>query len=195
MARDPSEVRLFRSYWNDGLIDLVCGLGVVGIGVCWALGLPVFGAVIPALLVPLWGPLHAALIEPRAGYVEFSRRRRHRVSRGLGLSVALGIVVLLASLTAWSLARGGPVPELARWSAALPALLLAVPAALAAWLLGAPRFLLYALAFVASAPLTVALAWPPSTAMIGVGALVSASGVTLMARFLRSSRAWAEGAT
>ena len=74
MKANQLEIALFRSYWDDGLLDLLCGFGLLLIGLGWALDQVALAAALPALLVPLWGPLRRSLVEPRAGFVEFSQR-------------------------------------------------------------------------------------------------------------------------
>ena len=193
-TRRSIEEAMFRGYWDDGLVDLMSGLGLLGIGACWTLGWPVFGAVLPGLLLPLWPPLHRALVEPRAGYVEFSRDRQRGRRRGLNASIGLGLLVLAVVVVVLLSIRAGRLPLApGPWSAGLPAVLLALMAAVAAGLLGARRFYLYGLALLVAAALTVALAWEPGVAMLLVGGLVTLCGGALMTSFVRASEAWAEG--
>ena len=80
------EGRLFRRYWDDGLLDLLVGVGVLLIGIGWVCDQVALAAFTPALLVPLWRPLRARLVEPRLGAVEFADKRVRRQRRhALGL--------------------------------------------------------------------------------------------------------------
>src|SRR5210317_1625377 len=87
------ENRVYRAYWNDGLLDVFAAVGVLLIGFAWTFDFVVGGAITPALLVPLWGPFRQRFIEARLGLVEFSDERE-RTNRG-----RLRLVFLLAGGT------------------------------------------------------------------------------------------------
>jgi hypothetical protein len=179
------ESRLFRRHWDDGLLDLFAGVGAVSIGVCWAVDLVVVGAAVPAVLVPIWGPLRRALIEPRAGLVEFSDARTAR-NRRLGLgSAVLGLLMLLLFVGLYVLVRSRSVALLDLVVPGVPAFLLGLLATLAGWGLGLPRFLAYAGVWCAGG-FGVALADArPELAMLAGGLVVLMSGAWRLHRFLR----------
>lgn len=179
------ERRLFRQYWDDGLLDVFSGVGVLGLGICWAVGLVAVGAVVPALLVPLWVPFRRRFVEPRAGMVEFADQRVDQNRRGLAGSALIGLVALaaVAALAFW--AAPNPAGPLRAMAPALPALLLGLMAVVAGLILGLPRFVVYAGLF-AVAGLGVAVTDSrPEVAILAVGLLVLASGAWRMSRFLR----------
>ena len=190
----PLEAALYRSYWDDGLLDVLCGLGLLGIGIGWAMHQVVFAAVVPPLLVPVWAPLRRRVIEPRAGYVEFSRTRQNQTARGLWLTFALGVGTFAFGVAAYFLFRGqGPEPNLARLIAGLPAALLAPGAALVAFLTDTRRFHLYGLVLLVAAATTVVLSRGPATPLLAGGLVMVTWGAISLTRFLGASARVQEG--
>jgi len=182
---DQLERRLFQQYWDDGLLDVFAGVGVIGIGACWAVGLVALGAVVPAMLLPFWAPARRTLVEPRAGLVEFSDERAGRNRRMLRSSLWLGVIMLAAFVVVYLQARSNPGALLPLVVPAVPAILLGLLAVIAGLFLGLPRFLVYAVLLV-TAGLGVAVTdSPPEAAMIAGGLLVLASGAWRLGRFLR----------
>jgi hypothetical protein len=179
------EARLFRTFWDDGQIDLFFGVGALGIGAFWSLDLIPLGAVVPAVLAVFWTPLRRAIVEPRAGRVEFSDARSARGRRMLlgawGIGLGVLVLLLLAAIT-----RGaGTADVLDGLIAALPALLIAAMAGLVAAGLRIGRFLAYATVF-ALAGLGAAISGrEPEVAILVGGLTVTASGTWLLSRFLR----------
>lgn len=137
------ERQVFRTYWNDGLLDLFGAIGVLGIGIAWLADAHVFGAIVPAMLVPIWAPLRQRLIEPRLGFVEFSDDRERRNTKRLGMVAAFGAGMLgFAMALNFVLSRSGMHADVSL-VAALPLLLLALLAIITALLVSVWRFLLY----------------------------------------------------
>ena len=182
---EPLESRLFRHYWDDGLLDLFAGVAVVGIGIFWAFDLVALGAIVPAVLVPFWYPLRRALVEPRAGLVEFSDTRTGRNLRlGIG-SALLGLAMLAVFTMLYFRVAPDPGTLLPLVIAGVPAFLLGLLAAMAGLGLGLPRFLVYAgLLCVCGIGVVLADA-RPEVAMIAGGIMMVLSGAWLLGRFLR----------
>ena len=181
------EARLFRTFWDDGLLDLMFGIGAVGIAVCWAAGLVPLGAVVPALLAIAWNPLRRGIIEPRAGWVEFSRARSESNRRKLIGALLLGVagLVLVLALIAATRSGGDVVPS--ALAAAIPAVLIGIMAVVVATGLHTIRFVAYALLFVAFGLATALLEGEPEVAMLAGGGAVILSGAWLLARFFRAT--------
>lgn len=175
------ERRVFRTYWNDGLLDLFAAIGVLGIGISWMLDFVVGGAFMPALLVPLWGPCRQRFIEPRLGLVEFGEARQQRNSNLLKQTVVLGLGCF-ALVVAIFLLRGrlavDPSVELV---AGLPAALLALLAVVAAFLVASVRFLVYAALLVVAGAVGALNGWEPGLILTeaGAGMFVIALGVLM----------------
>ena len=179
------ESRLFRQYWDDGLLDLFAAMGVAGIAAFWALDLVALGAVAPAVLAAFWTPIHRALVEPRIGLVEFSDARTNRNFR-LGVGSALVGGAMLVGLVGLTLAaHSRSASALSSVAPGLPAFLLALLAAFAGWGLGLPRFLAYAGVLCVGGIGVVLIDARPEIAMAVGGFVMLLSGGWRMARFLR----------
>jgi len=181
------EEKVYRSYWQDGLIDVFAGSGVVLIGISWLLDLVPIGAAVPAIMVPLWPLIRRKVVVPRAGQVTFSDDREHRMSTAVRGMAILG-VVLFAFLAGVALFR----PELgARFDAALdgaspaiPALLLGFLMAMGGLLLGQLRGFVYAIVFAVAGIVGALLIMEPGWTILASGAVVLFTGVPLLARFI-----------
>ena len=183
---EPLESRLFRQYWDDGLLDLLSGLGVTAIGGFWAVHLIALGAIVPVVLSLFWEPLRRSLVAPRAGLVEFSDRRTSRMRGGLLVTMGIGVVMLVSFLALCFLS--GRWAEVMAWVApGIPALLLGLLAALAALLLELPRFVAYTLVFCLAGGVVSLLDAPPEVAIAAGGLVILLNGVRLLVRFLRIS--------
>lgn len=190
------ETRLFRAYWEDGTLDLVAGGAVVLIGLGYLFEL----FLAPVIAVPLafaaWYILRERVVEPRAGYVEFSRKRRERsVRRGLGafvLGVAFLTLLLVLAIRAdiapprlrigVELGDGGSAVDVA------PALLVALAALITAWLTRAWRFAVYAAVIAAAGVVALLVGAGPALPVVTGGAVVLGTGAVLFGRFLAESR-------
>jgi hypothetical protein len=181
------ERQVFRTYWNDGLLDMFGAVGILAIGIAWTAEVHVFGAIVPALLVPLWAPMRQRFIEPRLGVVEFSDDRERRNTKRLGMVAAFGVGTLGLFLTLYfARTRLGFDADISL-VAALPALLLALLAIITAFLVSTLRFLLYA-ALLAISGLGGAL-YGIEPGPILVIAAVAMLGIALfvIGRFLRNN--------
>lgn len=188
MMESP-ETKLFRGYWEDGTLDLVGGAAVVLIGLTYVLGqLFLVGAIVPVALVTWWG-IRRQVVEPRAGYVDFSRSRRDRSGRELTGTVLVGVGALVLVAVGALRFAGGVAETLV---AGLPALLLAVGAVLAGGLTRAWRFGGYAAVFLVAAVATVVLGTDPGWPVVASGLVVWVTGAVLFSRFLAASRRFGE---
>ena len=92
--RQSSEARLFASFWDDGTLDLLTGGAVVLIGLGYVFDAPLVEVVVLPLALTVWAIVRKRVVEPRTGYVEFTRERRARTGRGLLAALALGAGLL-----------------------------------------------------------------------------------------------------
>ncbi len=182
------ERKAYETIWEDGLLDVFVGAGVLGIGVSWVSGHAVYGAILPALLVPVWQAARKKIVEPRTGYVEFSPARKTREKRGLGLMLLLGVLTLMLGIGVYFMARERP-PELDRLLPvvipALPAALLGFGGALVGFLFGIRRFLTYAALLFLGAAVGAHLGAGPGWHFLAPGLVILVVGVTLLASFLK----------
>jgi hypothetical protein len=181
------EQKIYRHYWDDGLLDLFAALGVVLIGASWMHGYAAAGAIVPAVLVPLWQPARERLVEPRLGFVEFSDTRERQNRKRLKLVLYLGIIALIAALELYfqrELLAANPGLRLV---AGLPAMLLAVLAAATALLIASARFLVYSGVLLAVGSVGALLGWSPGAIMAVGGAIMFIAASAVFAKFLRTN--------
>lgn len=183
------EVEAYRASFRDGIYDLFFGLSVLWYGAAW-LWLPDLAGlaqILPAALVVPLMEMRKRIVEPRAGYVRWSERRRRAErgrSRGLvALGVAtFGLVVAVATLAARS---GGGTGDLV---AALPASLLALIAFVLALASGLWRAFAYGSVLLAAGIITVARGADPGMDMLVAGAIITVWAGTLVVTFLGRTR-------
>lgn len=199
MAAVPTEIeaRAFRAYWEDGLLDLLCGFALLAVGAGWWWHYAVVSAVVPALLVPLWAPLRRVLVLPRAGFVEFSRTRQVKTLRGLTTIFILCLAVFLLGVGTFLYLKAnrstGSMPGLSSAIAGLPAALLGIGALVVARLTEARRFDGYGLLLLLLAGVTIGFQSGPAMPMLAGGAVVALSGSVRMTRFVRAAAVFEEG--
>lgn len=192
-SQNRLEAALFRTYWDDGLLDLVCGLAVLSIGIGWWFRQVVLAAVAPAVIWLLWAPLRRKLIEPRAGFVEFSHARQQHAQRSLRLTLLLGIGAFLLGIGAFLYVQWqGMGSEYIRIIPAVPAALLAGGAFIGAQFTRARRFLVYGVVMLVVAGLTAVYDLGPAAPMLIGGIVVTLSGSSLLIRFLQASARFEE---
>ncbi len=183
----PIETRLLQKSWDDGLIDLFSGIGLLLLGIAWQFDLVPLGSIGPALLAPLWKPVRQRLIEPRAGYAEPGTRTRQRMTRGMMRLLGAGTGSMLLGILLFAFVRGGGTLSAPNLVPGLPAILLAGGAALAAQAFAMPRFLLHAAVLAGVGAATVLLAWHPAPSMLVGGTQMTLTGTLLLTRFIRQN--------
>jgi MFS family permease len=187
------ENRVYRAYWNDGLLDVFAAVGVLAIGIAWTFDFVVGGAITPALLVPLWGPFRQRFIEPRLGMVEFSDERE-RTNRGrLRLVFLLGVGTFALGVSLYVLHDRLALYPAVSLIAGLPAFLLAILAALTALLVSTGRFLVYAALLAVGGGIGAATGWEPGKIMVFAGIPILLIASTVLVRFLRKNPVAIEG--
>jgi hypothetical protein len=195
------ERRAYQTLWEDGLIDVCAGLGLLGVGVSWIWGQPALGAVAPATLVPLWAVARSRISLPRAGYVEFGPARKALQRRHLGTLLLLGLATLALAVVVYLSKRGGAegaggTGDLDDWARtlvpALPCVLLGFGAGLVAALFGVRRFFFYAALLVGVGGVGIVFELEPGWQILASGLGVSAIGLAILIGFLRHNPVPAE---
>jgi len=181
------ELRIYRHYWDDGLLDLFAAVGVTLIGVSWLRDFHAAGAIVPAMLAPLWQPFRQRLVEPRLGFVEFSDSRERQNRKRLKLAVYLGIIALIAALELYFHRELLPGVPGVRLVAGLPAMLLAILAATTALLIASARFLVYSAVLLAAGSLGAWLGWSPGAIMAVSGTVMLVIATAVFTMFLRAN--------
>lgn len=191
------ERSVWRSYHDDGVLDIFLGLLLLGLGVAswvsllglaeWVILVADVIWVVPAILV-FWAGKKFVTI-PRIGIVEFGPKRRARritISLVLSASVLLGALVLVAVLRrpVW---LGGvyPIPMLFAANALMVF-------GLGAYLLDLPRLAAYGLLFGIPVPASailrqqLELRQAPAMLFAAAAAVILVVGTRLLLRFVRA---------
>lgn len=187
------ERRVYRAYWDDGLLDLFAAVGVLAIGLFWLRDWAAAAAIVPVWLVPLWGPTRRRLIEPRLGTVEFTARRERSNARLLKLVLYAGIACLIIGLETYFLRdRLGIEPPISL-IAGLPAFLIAIMAVVTSFLVGSRRFIAYGMVLAITAVFGATSDWTPGLILAVAGFAMLLISATVLARFMWSNSPETEG--
>jgi hypothetical protein len=183
MIRSSLENEIYTGRFDDGLLDLCVGVGLLGAGLAWLSEHFALVAAMPAVLIPLWIALRRQITEPRLGRVDFAPDRREAERVRLAAAAALGVGAF-TGIVAWVRRAGGAPESLAALAPLVPAVLLSLGLLIVSAILGAGRFLAYALALAALAALTTWLDGEPWLYLLLGGALLSLWAASVFARFL-----------
>ncbi len=175
--------RIVRIFWNDGLLDLMAGLGVSLMGCAWLCDMVPLGAVAPAIVIPFWTVMRARITQPRLGFVEFSDAQQSRNKVFLITSIALGVVIFVVAVSVY-LAVSGARVDAGVGIAALPAIIVALMALMTAAITSLNRFILYA-AFLVTGGITVSwLDADPGWSLLAGGLATVLGGGIALSRFI-----------
>lgn len=183
---------VFLAYHQDGILDLVAATVVLGFGVFMLTDNIAFLATgwLAMLLYPF---LKRRITIPRFGYVRFDSQGKS-LRRGT-FSVGIGVLVLLLFfLLNVFISRGPASPELENWirryhMVPLSTILFALPALLAAVLLGLKRYFLYALLAAGLPALGALLELETYLPILATGLVALVFGIVLLITFLGNTPA------
>lgn len=191
---NKAESKLYLSYFDDGVADLLAGLPVILFGLGMALGVKIF-FIFAFLPIVLYLPLKHAITLPRMGYVKFAPERRRRISKNLMALFLVGLLtpLLIIVLSQGVLGRGLDLKSITnQYSLLLVGALMAAPYALFSILFGLMRFVGYA-ALILGGWFTAIYTIPYEGIPVAVaGMLISLVGMGLLARFLARTSPSAE---
>ena len=192
----PLKRKVFLSYHQDGILDLVAGSVVLGFGLNMLTDNIVF-LMFGWLAMMLYVLIKQRITVPRFGYVRFESEKK--TVKKAWLSVGIGVLVLLLFFGLGFFVNQEPAsPEMEAFirryhMVPLSTMLFGLPALVAAFFLGLKRFYLYAL-LAAGLPLLGALlnieTYIP---IVTIGLVVLAFGAILMVNFLKKYPLNAEG--
>jgi hypothetical protein len=183
------EERAYRSTWDDGILDLLLGLGLVLLGVLFRTDLAgLAGVFVAALLLPVWAAAKKLITEPRLGYVKFSEQRRARErgwSRGL-IALGAAMFVLAVGLYFSQMNSGGLREVLTELNAGylLFGVLIGVGFAGAGSMIELPRLWAYAGIVVLATGVGSFSGVALEDALLAAGIAVSVWGAIVFRRFL-----------
>jgi hypothetical protein len=169
---------------NNGVLDIVIGLGLLGYGLLANIG---------AYLVPSYALLVALLLQrlvvtPRVGRVRFAEDRRTRERKGIVLIVLLVLIPIPIGLMLFFADRlPGWTEFLASHTVLVLGLFVALGMAAVAWAKSAPRFYVFAIMAILNFAGAQLFGQPHSWPMIATGVPVFLVGLVLIVRFIRSN--------
>jgi membrane-associated HD superfamily phosphohydrolase len=184
--------KTYRSYHQDGLVDIIIGLAIIGFGLNIAFDNAAF-LFMGWLPIVLYVPMKNRITVPRVGYVKF--QSSNKIVIGLVLA---GLLVILLGLFVFVIS--GPdllSEEMQDWLQQYYMLPLAVIAALcftgAGLLTGITRLYVYALVFLFTFIVGNWLNLNPAIYVLSTGTVIEIVGLWLLARFLREHPLLEEG--
>jgi hypothetical protein len=183
------ERNLYRSLWQDGLLDLFVGVGLILIGITWLADLVPLGAIAPVILLPFWPLARRAVVAPRTGSFTVGPERRVWERRGLLTMALLGVgtLGLGVALYLYLATRGGAGDALATVVPGLPNTLVALGLIGVGVTLGALRFVGYGAALIAIGALAALGLFGPGWAFVIGGAALLLGGGLVLARFVHEN--------
>jgi len=190
---DALETRAYRTVVDHGFFDLLLAAAVLGFTLVFAVS-PLFVLALFPLVVfkqPLLKLFNREVVEPRVGHVRLGPVRMEQISaaRKAAALAFFGLAFIVARLGD----MGAPISTAAPvvWLAETPqfqiAIIIGTGTAVAGWLFGLPRFMVYGL-LIMLAPLVTAVAdLPAGTGWMTATLLILAAGCQVLYRFVRDN--------
>jgi hypothetical protein len=186
------EGQAYMSYHEDGLLDLLIGLGLLlaGIYVLVDLDIPL-GAAWVVLWLPIWLSAKKSITARRIPDTEVSEKQYDGMWRAAGFVIAALVLLVLAGLAIIWGRNAGLLPQrflaaLAEYLTVVLGLVGALVFAVAAWLSGLTRLYAYALLTAVAFVCGYLLGAPFALAVTVVAAVVTVWGAVLLVRFVKS---------
>jgi len=177
------ERRAYRAVVDDGLLDILLGIMLLGFGLVTTTDVDYLPAVILVIAFPLWRRLRSTLIEPRIGHVGLHASRMSKIRRGKRKAMALFFLLTIA-LIAFILLKGSLGSQSMDLRSIIVAVVLGIPIAAGGFLLEMKRWVAYALLMLAAGIFEHVNGLANATGLFLSGSAVVASGLFLLARFL-----------
>lgn len=183
------EDRAYKATWDDGILDLILGVGLVMLGVLFRTDLAgLAGVFVAVLLMPVWGIAKKFITIPRLGYVEFSEDRKKR-ERGWGRRLAtLGVATLAVAVGLYAVSTSTVDFREAlidlRIGYVLFGFLIALGMATAGFMIGLPRLGAYAAVTLAATGIGYFTGMALEDYLLAAGIVVSVWGAVILRRFL-----------
>ena len=173
--------KIYMSYFQDGLWDILLGLFLVSWGVVMHADLTwLIGALFVALYSMTWS-LKRWLTYPRMGYVKVAEARRQKA-----IMVIAGTVLFLLGMAVFLLVFSGNRPDwLSDYFIFLFGCMIAIVVSLLAYWWSVHHWYGYAILIVMGVAFHQWLNAPLALSFIAPGAIVTLSGLILSIRFLR----------
>ncbi|WP_420631661.1 hypothetical protein [Candidatus Leptofilum sp.] len=179
--------KIYLSYHQDGILDLVVGLNILGFGINMSTESGAY-IILSWIGIIMYTPLKSAIAIPRMGYVQFDSASKQRTK--LLLMLGMGLMTLSLFLGLYVFFQSDNfLAEFESWFrqyyllvlAAFPAILLAVAGI---WL-GVYRFLLHAVLMIGVIFVGIQLDVAEPTFVMVLGGIITVIGLGLLIRFIR----------
>lgn len=184
------EDEAYRDSFSDGLVDLFVGLSLALIGALWLWFPAVAGlaGALAAAVALVMVPTRRRIVEPRVGLVRWTaprlswERKQFWLLFGLlSAALILGVAAVLSVVREDVVTYGDP-----NVAAGLPAVIFAIGAFVLAATSGIKRLWGYGAVLVIAAAATIVVEAGPGGSLFVAGAVIGATGVVLLSRFLRA---------
>jgi len=104
------ERKAYTSYYEDGLLDLFLGLGIIGFVETVFFNMTSTASIIPALAIVFYMVAKKKITIPRIGHVRFSQSRNPHIILLQGLLVLILLLGLIFGLLVWRTDASGETP-------------------------------------------------------------------------------------
>jgi hypothetical protein len=181
------ERKAFLSYHQDGLLDILISLYLIGFGIFIATGNVVF-ITIGWLPVMLFIPLKNKITVPRFGYVRFSSPRQSKYRLLLGIVV--GVLFLAFFTGMFVFVSSGQMPAAAeaflkQYDMFLLCSIMSILLIIVGAFIGLSRLYIYAGMLFLSSAVGSYLWLNPAIYLVGVGLIILLNGLLMLVRFIR----------
>ena len=179
--------KTYLAYHQDGIIDLIIGLSILGFSLNMATDNSAF-LFMGWIWIVFYMPLKNRITFPRLGFAKFDNERTTRT--GLLLMMMVGIITLALFVGLFVFVRSDAMsPALSAWLRQYHLLVLgaflAVAMVIAALFSGIKRLFVYAAVTMLSIFLGIQLGVAPPIFTLVLGGLIGLSGAWLLLRFVR----------
>ena len=179
--------RAYLSYHQDGLIDILIGLGILGFGLMLLTGSIVFN-MLAWMPIIFYVPLKNRITVPRFGFVQFTSERVKK--QRLLIAVMVGLLFFAFGLGLYVFAMWDEMPPLVEILMAGDGMLLlgglfAMMLLAAGLITGLDRLFIYAILTILILSGGGLLGIEPEIRVVFLGALILLIGIILLVRFLR----------
>lgn len=179
--------KVYLSYHQDGLIDIIIGASILGFGLLIATDNSAF-LVLTWIGFILYTPLKNRLTVPRLGYVRFDEERK--TAMRYVLMIVVGVLVLAMFIGLYVFVRSDSMSQtLSDWFREYHMLVLgffmAIPLVAAAYWSGVNRLAIYAGLIVLVIFAGIQLGIDAPVYVIALGCVILLSGLWILFRFLK----------
>jgi len=179
--------RAYISYHQDGIVDILIGIGILGFGLMTLTG-SIFFNMLAWMPILFYVPIKNRITVPRFGYVQFTSKEKRNVQLLVGVGV--GVLLFAVFLGLYVFTTFGNMPLwlkslLQRFDLLLLGFLLAVPMVIGGALTGLIRFYAYAALIMVIIGTGIYLGIEAPYYVIFLGLVILSVGITLLVRFLR----------